>query len=598
LIMENQQPPPFSPTESSIPTLLQFGVNLTREAREGNLPPVVGRDEEIQLMVETICRRIKRNPLLIGAAGVGKTAIVEGFVQRLVKGDVPGFPAGATVILLQPHLILAGAESFGELEERMAPILAEATKEGVILFIDEVHTIIGAGGAAGRADIASLLKPALARGDIACIAATTDDEYRRYIESDAALERRFQPIRVQEMSAVQAFQVLKTLRDDMRHDSERYVEVPDEVLRSLIDFADRFMRNRTFPDKAVTLLDQCVANAVVCGESAIDLSRAENVAKRMVGMPLDIGARIARLRRFLAERCLLTETVREALAGRLQVTMRGLDLRFVRPNAVILLAGKAAGNGLALAEAVSEALFEVPDRIVRIDTGRFASREDMPLLLGAPPSYVGYGEQAPIHSIKQCPWCVLLLENVDGCYQGIQQVLGQAFSDGYCTDGQNRKVYLSDTLILLTAPSIDREDTLGFRTDSNAIDDDRDLVRQCLDASIADALDLICFEAGERSNEWRVWIKSRILKEVAERFLSLGVTLHWDDSVLEWIDANCAEDACQRSLENLIDGRLIEEVQAGLGDVTKGVRSITVRCFGERIVLDEEPQQEKVPFSP
>ena len=193
-----------------IPTLLQLGRDLTRESREGKLFPVVGRDTEIRLLLETLCRRTKRNPLLVGPAGAGKTALVEGFAIMVASGSVQDFMKGSTVLLLQPSLILAASRGQqGNLEKWMSAIISEASQDGVILFIDELHTIVGAGGMTGTADIASMMKPPLARGDVACIAATTDDEYRRFIESDSALERRFQPIRVQELNLSQTFLVLK-----------------------------------------------------------------------------------------------------------------------------------------------------------------------------------------------------------------------------------------------------------------------------------------------------------------------------------------------------------------------------------------------------
>ncbi len=236
-----------------IPTLEQYGRDLTREALEGKLAPIVGRYDEIQLLIETLARRTKRNPVLVGPAGVGKTAIVEGFAQRVVKGEVPPLLQDVRVMAIQPSTLVAGAHMVGELEKRMKSVLSEASQDGIILFIDEVHSMMGAGGMPGVSDMGSLLKPALARGEIACIAATTDDEYRRFIEPDGALERRFQPIRVQELTAEETIAVLMSLRDLLAR--QYNVQVPDEVLRWLVDFGQRFLRNRHLPDKGVDLLE-------------------------------------------------------------------------------------------------------------------------------------------------------------------------------------------------------------------------------------------------------------------------------------------------------------------------------------------------------
>lgn len=240
--------------------LWQFGRDLTLEACDGKLPPLVGREEEIDLLIETLCRRTKRNPALVGPAGVGKTAIVEGLAQRIVAGDVPDPLRHRRIVALQASLLIAGAGTYGEIEKRMKAILAEAKQEGVLLFIDEVHSLMGAGGREGATDLASQLKPVLARGEIACIAATTDDEYRRFIERDEALERRFQPVRIQEPSAEETLQVLLRLRTDLT--AAHKIEVPDEVLHWLVTFAETHMRNRHFPDKGVDLLEQVVAHAL------------------------------------------------------------------------------------------------------------------------------------------------------------------------------------------------------------------------------------------------------------------------------------------------------------------------------------------------
>ncbi len=395
------------------PTLEQFGRDLTREAHEGKLSPVVGRAEEIDLMIETLSRRTKRNPVLVGPAGVGKTAIVEGLAQRIVRGEVPAVLAGARVMALFPSLLVAGAGVVGELQTRMKGVIAEASQDGLILFIDEVHTVIGAGGRAGSDDMGSLLKPALARGEMACIAATTDDEYRRFIEPDAALERRFQPIRVQELSPDQTLDVLRVLRDVLTR--LRGVTVGDDVLRWLVDFAQQYLRNRYFPDKAVDLLEQCVAHAVTHGKTAVDEQDASTVAERMIGMPLALDDRLKILTVRLAERALLAEDDIQALLNRLQVTMRGMDVRPARPNAVVLLAGDAAGHGSALAEVLAGALFGSETREIAIDLSRFVHPADVTMLVGAPPGYVGYDDAVPLHRLAQTPWCVLRLENIDAC---------------------------------------------------------------------------------------------------------------------------------------------------------------------------------------
>ena len=280
---------PAGPTTSypaavrSTPTLDEFSRDLTAEARAGKLPVVVGRENEIREVCRTLCRRTKRNPALIGPAGTGKTAIVEGLAQRVVAGEVPEPLKNIRILALQASALVAGAGIVGELEKRMKALLAEAAQDGVVLFIDVLHAIMGSGGLAGRTDVGAQLKPALGRGEISCIGATTDDEYRRFIEADKALERRFRPIAVGQMSPEDTLVVLATHRDLLAE--LRGVDVGEEVLHWLVDFSDDFLRNRSFPDKAVDLLEECVAAAVLHGESEVGIAQARASPRRWWGCP-------------------------------------------------------------------------------------------------------------------------------------------------------------------------------------------------------------------------------------------------------------------------------------------------------------------------
>jgi ATP-dependent Clp protease ATP-binding subunit ClpC len=349
--LTNTEGAPAAPGSLPTPTLDKYGSDLTQKAREGKLPPLIGREEELQLMIETLCRRTKRNPVLIGPAGVGKTAIVEGLAQRIVEGKVPTLLKDVRIVALQPSNLVAGSEMRGDFEKRMQSLMQEASQPGLILFIDEIQSMMGAGGSSGSTDFASILKPTLARGDLAVIAATTDAEHRRFITEDAALERRFQPIRVQELTAEQTYQVLVGLRGVL---VKRYnIQAPDEVLRWLIKFANQYMHNRFFPDKAVDLLEQSYAHAAVSDKTTVELNDAQDVAQRMVGMPLDLDTRISTLQRLLGEDSGLVPEQIETLSNRLRVTLRGMDLRSARPNATVLLCGAAAEQAGQLAASCS-----------------------------------------------------------------------------------------------------------------------------------------------------------------------------------------------------------------------------------------------------
>lgn len=572
------------------PTLEQFGRDLTREAQEGKLSPIVGREEEIQLVIETLCRRTKRNPVLVGPAGVGKTAIVEGLAQRTVRGEVPETLRGARVVAVQPSTLVAGASLVGELEKRMKALLSEASQDGIVLFIDEVHSIVGAGGREGTSDVASLLKPALARGDLACIAATTDDEYRRFNEPDEALERRFQPVRVQELTAEQTIGVLSVLRDELGR--QRGVRVSDDVLRWLVDFAQRFLRNRYFPDKAVDLLEQCIAHAIAQGKDVVEQADAETVAQRMVGMPLALGAGLNTLKERLSERALLADEDTSALLNRLGVTLRGLDLRPARPNAVVLLIGEMAAHSEALAETIAESLFGAAERVVTIDFSRFVSPADVTLLVGAPPGYVGYSDTLPLHRVAQMPWCVVRCENIHVSHPQVLQVLTQALADGFITDGRGKRIYLSDTVVLLTADiTLEAQRPLGFRqAEESSPATAHRAAEQALGAELVAQIDLVCAEVATSGADRRRWLRDHLLSNLSERFSKQGLDLRWDDSVIEWLMTHQGAYATPRDWERLVDewlSPLLIRYLPGAG--AKERTSLTVRC--ERGEIHLEPHQ-------
>jgi len=477
----------------------------------------------------------------------------------------------------------------GELEKRVKALLSEASQEGIILFLDEVHAIVGAGGMPGTSDIASLLKPVLARGELACIAAATDDEYRRFIEPDAALERRFQPIRVQEMTAEQTFEVLKSLREEFLR--LRGVDVSEGVLRWLVDFSQQFLRNRFFPDKAVDLLEQCVAYAITQGKTSLDQADVQTVAQRIIGMPSTVTAGLAVLKERLLECALLGEEDVQSLINRLEVSMRGLDLRPSHPNAVLLLLGEPAANREALAGTIAEALFGAPERMVSIDFSRFVHPEDITMLVGAPPGYVGYSESLPLHRVAQMPWCVVLWENVHLCHPQVRAVLTQALSAGFLTDARGQRIYLSDTIVLLTAETIlPTQRPLGFlKAEEPSSEDAWPAIERVLGAELAAQVDLVCAAVPSSATARRRWLEKHFLSDLTERYRKQGLSLSWDDSLVTWLLSE--ESACdnQRDWERLVDERLspllIRYLPANTG---KEVRSLLVKLEGGEIHVETD----------
>ena len=562
-----------------IPTLLQFGRDLTRESREGKLFPVVGRDTETRLLLETLCRRTKRNPLLVGPAGVGKTALVEGFAIMVANGSVPDFMKGSTVVLLQPSLILAASRGQqGNLEKWMAAIISEASQDGVILFIDEVHTIVGAGGMTGTADIASMMKPPLARGDMACIAATTDDEYRRFIESDSALERRFQPIRVQELNLSQTFQVLKTVRDELS--ALRGISVNDAVLERLLDHANSFMRNRTFPDKGIDLLEQCVAFALANGATSVEPFDADEVFSRITGAPLDLPKRLELLENNLVDRGVMSKDDSHAFLGRLQVTMHGFDLRAIRPNAVLLLADTAAQHAVSIAEIISITLYDTPERVISFDMGRISTAEECTLFFGAPPGYVGYSDTAPVHAIKQCPSCIVIFKNVHNCNSHALQLLEQGLRDGFFLDGQARKIFLSDAIIILTAEAVTCKPLFPVGFGAMESEGTHDTCRKAATAILGNGLmnlvDLVCSSLPAEDSQETVWIKNTLLADLTASYRNMNLDVEWDESLIRWLVREYNNRPDENLLERIVDEKITPSVMNYSNSNSNGQRAVLI----------------------
>ena len=573
------------------PTIEKYGRDLTALAAQGKLHRIVGREQEIEGILRALCRRTKRNPALVGPAGVGKTAIVEGLAQRIVADDVPEVLKGVRLLELQPSILTAGAGVVGELQKRMKAILQEASQPGVILFIDELHSIVGAGGVRGTEDIGSLLKPALARGDIACIGATTDDEYRRYIEPDRALERRFNPIAVHETSREVTLMIMGAHREKLL--ALRNVQVHDEVLPWLVSFAGEYLRTRTFPDKAVDLLEQCVASAVVKGESEVTLARAQAVAQEMVGMPIDLNMRLDALEQAIQESGLLTPDDTAALLDRLNVTLRGLDLQPLRPAAVVLLTGDAVTSGNALAEAMAETLYGGDDRIVDLDFSQYDGAEDVNTLVGPPPGYIGFEGRRPLHALMQMPRSVLLVKNVHGCHPEVREAFGQALSDGVVAERGGGRIYLSDAVVLMTAAAggAVHRTIAGFgreRAEDKQVTELGRAVAGQLGAGFVEWIDLIFAQVPTTQEGQRKWVDRNLLERISRGYRSHGLQLEWDDSLISWILNQQESHPTRGDLTRFVEERLGEALIPHLPGA--GAGEVRVQVSVKKGKLHVEPQ--------
>ncbi|WP_308129733.1 ATP-dependent Clp protease ATP-binding subunit [Kitasatospora aureofaciens] len=498
---------------SETPTLDEYGRDLTEEARSGRLDPVVGRAEEIEQTVEILSRRTKNNPVLIGEPGVGKTAIVEGLAQRIVSGDVPQSLKDKRVVTLDLTALVAGSKYRGEFEERLKNVIDEVTaaEKSVILFLDELHTVVGAGGGGeGSMDAGNILKPALARGELSVVGATTLDEYRKHVEKDAALERRFQPVLVPEPSVEETIEILQGLRD--AYEAHHQVRFTDEALDAAATLSDRYVSDRFLPDKAIDLLDQAGARvrlrslsgsteatsvqdritklkreleeavadeefvraanlktelrqtedelaAIAEGrEEVVDVT-ADDIAQvlsRRTGIPVaELNAtekeRLLKLEEHLHEKVIGQDEAVTAVAQAVRRGRAGMGDP-ERPTGSFLFLGPTGVGKTELAKALAALLFGDPDRMIRFDMSEFQEKHTVSRLVGSPPGYVGYEEAGQLtEAVRRKPYSVLLFDEVEKAHPDVFNLLLQVLDDGRLTDSQGRTVNFRNTVVIMTS---------------------------------------------------------------------------------------------------------------------------------------------------
>ncbi len=508
--------PGMARPRSQTPTLDDLGRDLTQLAREGKLDPVIGREREIERVIQILCRRTKNNPCLIGEPGVGKTAIAEGLAQRIVEGKVPEILADKRVVTLDMSAVVAGTKYRGEFEERLKKVIDEIRNAGnIILFIDEVHTLVGAGAAEGAIDAANILKPALARGELQCIGATTLDEYRKHIEKDAALERRFQPVVVGEPSVEETIEILKGLRD--RYEAHHKVKITDSALRAAARLGDRYITDRFLPDKAIDLMDEAASRvrlraytappdlkeleerlekiqkekeaAVVAQEfekaAALrdqeqqlraELEKMKNkwvqrkeldqcivteediaeVVSSWTGIPVsklreEESERLLRLEEVLHQRVIGQDEAVKAVARAIRRARAGLKDP-KRPIGSFIFLGPTGVGKTELARALAEALFGDENALIRFDMSEYMEKHTVSRLLGAPPGYVGYEEAGQLtEAVRRRPYSVVLFDEIEKAHPDIFHVLLQVMEDGRLTDAKGRVADFRNTVIIMTS---------------------------------------------------------------------------------------------------------------------------------------------------
>jgi len=464
------------------PTLGNFSRDLTELARAGKLDPVIGRDDEIERLVSILARRSKNNPVLVGEPGVGKTAIVEGLAVRIVAGTVPATLRGKRVLALSLGPLVAGTKYRGELEGRVKRILDEVKRSArdVILFIDELHTLVGAGAAEGALDLSSMIKPELARGELQCIGATTFDEYRKYIESDAALERRFQPVMVEEPSIEQTTAILRGLRDG--YAAHHRVTIGDDAIEAAAALSARYIADRFLPDKAIDLMDEAAASVALRNKGtvarpAVSREDVAAVVTRWTGIPQAAlsesqANRLLELETVLAKRVIGQSRAIASVSDAIRRARAGLhDPR--KPLGSFLFKGPSGVGKTELAKALAEALFGSENALVRIDLSEFTEQHSVSRLLGAPPGYAGHDEPGQLtEPVRRRPYCVVLFDELEKAHPDVAALLLQILDDGRVTDAKGRTIDFRHALIVLTTNLEDGDLSFALRPELvNRIDE-------------------------------------------------------------------------------------------------------------------------------
>lgn len=502
--------------KGSTPTLDNYSRDLTRSAREGKLDPVIGRETEIKRIIQILSRRTKNNPCLIGEPGVGKTAVVEGLAQMIIEGSVPETIAGKRVMTLDLSGMVAGSKYRGEFEERIKKVLREVMEDGdVLLFIDEIHTIIGAGGAEGAIDASNILKPSLARGEIQLIGATTIEEYRKYIEKDSALERRFQPVTVEEPSDEEAVAILKGLRG--RYEEHHRVTITDAALAAAVKLSSRYINDRFMPDKAIDVIDEAASKVRITAfveppeirelekelerledqkeeairaeayekagsikkrqekkrekiektrekwkedketkKQVVDENEIADVVSSWTKIPvkkLEEGEseRLRNLENLLHQRVIGQEEAVSAVARAIRRGRVGLKDP-KRPIGSFLFLGPTGVGKTELSKALSEAMFGTDHALIRVDMSEYMEKHSVSKIIGSPPGYVGYDEGGQLsEKVRRNPYSVILFDEIEKAHPDVFNILLQVLDDGHITDAQGRKIDFKNTVIIMTS---------------------------------------------------------------------------------------------------------------------------------------------------
>ena len=557
-------------------TLDQYSRDLTALAADGKLDPVVGRGREIRRAVQILSRRSKNNPVLVGEPGVGKTAVAEGLALAICRGEQCGELKNKRLVSLDLPALLAGTKYRGDFEERVKSVLRDVKRAGdVILFVDELHTMIGAGSAEGAIDAANILKPALGRGELQIVGATTPEEYRRHIEKDPALERRFQPVRIGEPDRAGTLAMLQSLRPAL--EKHHGVRISDGALAAAHDLSVRYLSERRLPDKAIDLLDEAAAAVRLDGGALTDAEAVAGVLSLWTGIPAegltqDESERLQSLESLLRQRIVGQEEAVSAAARAIRRARTGLrDAR--RPLASFLFLGPSGVGKTELCRALAETVYGDEKAMLRLDMSEYMEKHAVSRLLGSPPGYVGYGEGGQLtEPVRRRPWTLVLFDEIEKAHEDVWSILLQIMDDGHLTDAAGRRVDFRNTLIVMTsnigAKAIsERRPALGFAGTESGEEQTRRQVMEELRRTFRPEFlnrvdETLIFHRLEQRELLAV---ARLLSgELERRFAALGLHLTVTEEALSLLAGQGGGEACgARPLRRLLQ-REVEDPAAEL----------------------------------
>ncbi|MBI4376245.1 MAG: ATP-dependent Clp protease ATP-binding subunit [Elusimicrobia bacterium] len=579
----------LKPSEAA--ALTEFGRNLTASALEDKLDPMVGRDDELQRVIEILARRSKNNPLLIGEPGVGKTAIVEGLAQRIVKGDIPEPLRGRNVIALDMGALVAGTKYRGQFEERLKALMKEISqlKDRVIVFIDELHTLVGAGAAEGAIDASNMLKPALSRGELQAIGATTSEEYRKHVEKDGALNRRFQPVMVKPPTPEQSIAILEGLRG--KYEKHHDVRITDAAIKAAVTLSDRYITDRHLPDKAIDVMDEAgsrvrlMASKNPAAEPAqqrpeVSESDVEHVVSVWTGVPVSkLGekeaAKLARMEESLHGRVIGQDPAVKAIARAVRRSRTPLkDPK--RPVGTFIFLGPTGVGKTELARALAEYLFGDENALIRIDMSEYMEKFTVSRLVGAPPGYVGYDEGGTLtEAVRRRPYSVVLFDEIEKAHPDVFNMLLQVLDDGRLTDSMGRTVDFKNTILIMTSnlgtAQIGKKTAPGFlqkEEPEQSRSDNEGRVMEALKQSFRPEFinrinDIIVFEtlAPEHVKRIIALLLARINANIADKRIEVSLSPSAEDWLLErGYSATYGARQMKRALQKYVEDALAEAI--------------------------------------